>query len=244
MRSFLILLLIVVYLIVTLPVVLVLSLIRRKDEKKAERGARVCLCWVFKWINRLAGVHLTVKGLEKVPTDRPVLYISNHRSFFDIAVTYPNCALPTSYIAKSQVQNIPFFGTWGKLIRALFFDRDDIKASVKMILDGVARLKDDTSVYIFPEGTRNKAKEQLPLLPFRDGSFKLASKSGAPVIPVAITGTAEIWEAHKPWVHSGKVTVTYGDPIYIRDLSKEDQKNIGAYMKHVMEALLEQDLKN
>ncbi len=239
MRSLLIVLFIIIFLIVTLPVILILSLIRRKNEKKAERAAHACICFAFKVIGFLAGVKLTVNGLENVPDDKPVLYIANHRSFFDILVTYPLCKLPTSYVAKDEVKHIPFFGIWGTLMRVLFFDRHNAKASVKMILDGISRLKDDTSIFIFPEGTRNKNKEQKPVLEFHDGSFKMAAKSGAPVIPVAISHSVDVWEAHSPWVHSAKVSVTYGTPIYIKDLDRDAQKNIGAYMKNIIDDMLD-----
>ncbi len=231
MRSILIVIFIAVFVIVTLPVVLILSLVRRKNEKKAERAAHACICFAFKVIGFLAGVRLTVNGLENVPDDKPVLYIGNHRSFFDILVTYPLCKLPTTYVAKSEVQHIPFFGIWGVLIRAIFFDRNNAKDSVKMILDCTARLNDDTSVFIFPEGTRNKNEDQKQLLEFHNGSFKMAVKSGAPVIPVAISHSVDVWEAHSPWVRSTKVTVSYGKPVYIKELDRDTQKNIGSYMR-------------
>ena len=238
MRSVLIILYIVVFVIITLPVLPVLLLMRRKDEKRAERAAHFWMCWFMHAVAFLAGVKLTLKGLENVPKDEPVLYISNHRSFFDIVLTYPLCALPTSYVAKQDLKSIPFFGVWGRLMRCLFFDRDDIRASVKMIQDGVAYLKEDTSVYIFPEGTRNKNDEQLPLLPFHDGSFKMAARADRLVIPIAIKSTADIWEAHMPWVHKTAVTMTYGTPVRIKDLAPEDRKAIGSYMKNLLETML------
>ncbi len=237
MRSLLIIILILIYLIGTLPVLLVLHFVQKKNPKKAERIAHACLCFVLKGIAFLAGVKLDVTGLENVP-DVPVLYISNHRSFFDVVLTYPLCKLPTSYVAKADIKNIPLFGVWAKMINALLFDRDNMKDSLKMILNGISLLKDDTSVYIFPEGTRNKNESQIPLLEFHDGSFKMASKSGCPIVPVAISHTADVWEAHKPWVHATKVSLIYGKPIYFKELSPEDQKHPGAYMKNVIEEML------
>ncbi len=66
----------------------------------------------------------------------------------------------------------------------------------------------------------------------------MASKSGCPIVPVAISHTADVWEAHKPWVHATKVSLIYGKPIYFKDLSPEDQKHPGAYMKNVIEEML------
>lgn len=238
MRSFLIIALIILYVVATLPALLIFYLISRKDPKKAERGVHVCMSWLLKAITFIAGTDLIVRGLENVPEDKPVLYISNHSSYFDIIFTYPLCKLPTAYVAKSDLQKIPFFSIWGTLMRCLFFDRSDAKSSLQMIKDGMENLKTDTSVYIFPEGRRNKNKGGLPLNEFHDGSFKMAQRSGAPVIPVSIKTGSDVWEAHMPWVYKRTVTITYGKPVYIKDLSSDDQKHIGSYMQKLIERML------
>ena len=167
-----------------------------------------------------------------------MLYVGNHRSYFDIILTYKLCGRPTSYIAKADLLKIPFFGIWGKLMMVLFFDQNDIKASLKMILEGIDRLKNGKSVFIFPEGGRNREKDLTPLREFHDGSFRLSSKSGAPVIPVALVKTDEIWEAHFPWVRKADITITYGEPVYFNTLSAEDQKRPGKYFQSLLESML------
>jgi len=239
MRSILIIILLVVYVIVMLPALLIFWLIGRKNPKKAERAVHACLSWLFNAFRFIAGTELTVTGLENVPTDKPVLYIANHNSYFDIIYTYPRCILPTSYVSKDGILKIPLFSVWGRLMRCLFFDRSDIRQSVKMIQEATEYLKDDTSVFIFPEGTRNKTGQLVPLGEFHNGSFKPAQKSGAPIIPVAISGTADVWEAHMPWVHKTKVSIEYGKPVYYADLSADERKNIGSHIKGIVEGMLQ-----
>ncbi len=241
MRSILIIALIVVYVIATLPAILVFHIISKKNPKKAERGAHACMSWLLRSIAFIAGTKLVIKGFENVPTDKPVLYVSNHSSYFDIIFTYPRCALPTAYVAKSDLQHIPFFSIWGRLMRCLFFDRNDAKSSIKMIMDCTEDLKTDTSVYIFPEGMRNKTPGGLPLNKFHDGSFKPAQRSGAPIIPIAIKDAASVWEAHMPWVKKKTIYITYGDPIYYKDLAPEDRKHIGGYVQKIVEDMLTAD---
>ena len=238
MRSILIVLLIAAYIIVMLPALLIFYLIGKKDPKKAERYPPACMSRLLLATKALAGTTLIVKGLENVPDDRPVLYISNHTSYFDIILTYPLCKLPTAYVAKADLKKIPFFGIWGKLMRCLFFDRSDAKSSIQMIVDGTNNLKTDTSVYIYPEGKRNKSVSGLPLNEFHDGSFKMALRSGAPVIPVSIKTASSVWEAHMPWVRKSTVEITYGSPTYLKDLSREDQKRPGAFMQKQIEKML------
>jgi 1-acyl-sn-glycerol-3-phosphate acyltransferase len=111
----------------------------------------------------------------------------------------------------------PFLPNWMLLLNCLFMDRKDMKQSLKTILEAIAKVKGGVSMWIFPEGTRNRG-ELLDMLPFKEGSLKIAEKSKCPVVPVAITGTAELLEAHAPWVHPGDVTIRFGEPFRIADL--------------------------
>ena len=79
------------------------------------------------------------------------------------------------------------------------------------------------------------------MLPFKEGSLKIAEKSKCPVVPVAITGTAELLEAHAPWVHPGDVTIRFGEPFRIADLPEENRKFPGAYTRErILEMLREE----
>ena len=239
MRTVLALLWIVVYVIITIPAMIYLSFVHKKDPWKAEKTARFWMTLLFDGLIFLCGTKVTIEGLENVPKDRSVVYVGNHRSYFDIILTYKLSNRPTSYIAKSELQKIPFFGFWGKMMMVLFFDKKDMKASLKMILEGIDRLKNGVSVFIFPEGTRNRAPEVKPLTEFHNGSFRLASKSGAPVIPVALYKTDDIWEAHSPWAKKASVTIRFGQPVYFADLSPEDQKKPGDYFKNLVESMID-----
>ena len=76
------------------------------------------------------------------------------------------------------MEKIPFLSTWMKLVNCLFLDRDDMKQGLKMVLDGINKLKSGISICIFPEGTRNKGEDETELMPFKEGSLKMAEKSG------------------------------------------------------------------
>ena len=68
--------------------------------------------------------------------------------------------------------------------------------------------------------------------------MKIAEKSGCPVVPVAMVGTAEVFEKHMPFIRSSKVTVYYGKPFYIKELAPEDRKHSGAYTREVIRNML------
>lgn len=115
-------------------------------------------------------------GEENVPKDEPVLYIGNHRSYFDIIITYARCPGLTGYVAKSNMEKVPLLSIWMKRLHCLFINREDVKEALKTILAGIDNIKNGISMCIFPEGTRNKTDDLL--LPFKEGSFKMAEKTG------------------------------------------------------------------
>lgn len=123
------------------------------------------------------------------------------------------------------MEKVPLLSTWMKRLHCLFLDRNDLKQGLKTILTAIEKVKSGISICIFPEGTRNKNEDELDMLPFHEGSFKIAAKTNCPIIPMAISGSADIWENHFPRVKKTHVILEYGKPIYIDQLEKED-KNI------------------
>ncbi len=225
------------FLILAIPALLVEWIIGKfSPDLKSKRSLKI-VNGAFSLILWETGAKITVLGEENVPKDTPVLYVANHRSFFDILVTYVRVPRPTGYIAKKEMEKVPLLSTWMRYLHCLFMDRSDIKKGLQTILDGVDKLKNGISICIFPEGTRNEGEEGS-LLPFKEGSFKMASKSGCPIIPVALSNTASIWEAHFPTIKKANIVIEYGEPIIIKDLPKEQQKFIGAYCQGIIQEML------
>ena len=127
---------------------------------------------------------------------------------------------------------------WMKALYCLFLDREDMKAGLKTILQGIEYIKNGISICIFPEGTRNRQEEMLP---FKEGSLKMAEKTGCPIIPMAITNSAEIFENHLPFVRPCHVILEYGTPILPKELSKEDRKFLGAYTQKKIQEMLDKN---
>lgn len=91
---------------------------------------------------------------------------------------------------------------------------------------------------IFPEGTRNKSEDPADLMEFHEGSLKIAEKSGCPVIPVAITGTDDVFERHIPWIRKSHVIIEYGEPIYLKGLPLDKKKFPGAYTREIISEMI------
>ena len=239
-RLILVVLAIVLYLIFSIPVLGILWLMSKKDSRGAQWIHLKGVKWIFRVIMGLTGVTFEVQGLENIPEDRAVLYVGNHRSYFDIVVGYMTVPGLTGFVAKKEMLAIPLLRTWMRRVNCLFLDRDNIKEGLKTILEGIEKVKNGVSIWIFPEGTRNGSQDITELMDFHEGSLKIAQKSGCPVIPVAITGTAEILEQHFPLLKPSHVVIRYGEPIYIKELPAAERKFPGAYTRNVIISMLKE----
>lgn len=240
-RFILVLTFLALFVIFTQPILFILWLLRKKFPYPSDMATLRLVQWAFRVVLFITGSSVTVIGEENVPKDIPVLYIGNHRSYFDIIITYARCPRPTGYVSKDFLQKVPFLSIWMKRLHCLFLNRDDIKQGLKMILTGVEKIQQGISMCIFPEGTRGKSESELEMAPFKEGSFKMAQKTGCPIIPMAITGSAHIWESQYPRMKPAHVTLQYGAPIYPKELSKEEQRHLGQYAQgKVLEMLKEQ----
>lgn len=232
-RFIIVVIFLVTFLILSIPVFFIEWLIGKVNRKTRDVSSLRIVQWGFKCILKVTGVETVVIGQENIP-DEAVLYIGNHRSFFDILLTYSRCPGLTGYVAKKEMEKIPLLSTWMKYLYCLFLDRENIKEGLKTILQAIDYIKEGISICIFPEGTRNKG-EELSMMDFKDGAFKIATKTNCAIIPVSMNNTAEIFENHFPKIKKTKVIIEYGKPIYPNELDKEDKKHIGDYVQNIIQ---------
>ena len=240
-RFLVIVIFLVTFLILSIPVFFMEWVIGKFNRKTRDNSSLRIVQWGFKSILKVTGVETVVIGQENIP-DEAVLYIANHRSFFDILLTYSRCPRLTGYIAKKGMENIPLLSTWMKYLYCLFLDRENIKEGLKTILQAIEYVKQGISICIFPEGTRNKG-EELSMLPFKDGAFKIATKTNCAIIPISMNNTAEIFENHFPKVKKTRVIIEYGKPIYPNDLDKETKKHIGDYVQNIIQTTINKNVE-
>ena len=231
-RTILAVLFVAVFLIISLPVQLVLLIIGKFNPMAKKRASLAIVGWAFNVVSFISGVKRTVIGEENVPKDQAVLYVGNHRSIFDIVLCYPRVPNPTGFISKKEVLKVPLLNIWMIYLDCLFLDRSDIRKGLEMVLTAIDKVKNGISIFIYPEGTRNKTND--PLGEFHKGSFKIAQKTGCPIVPVVVNRTDDILEKHSPFIRSAQVTIEYCKPIILKELDKEDQRNIDQYIKNVM----------
>ena len=222
----------VLFLILSLPLVLIALIIQLFSPMARAKYSQVIIGAAFRVVTFLAGTRIVVNGRENIP-DGAVLYTPNHRSIFDIIITYPLCKGQTGYVAKKETKKFPIFSWWMSLMNCQFLDRKDLRSGLKMINKCIELVKKGTSICIFPEGTRNKGTD--PLLEFHSGSFKIAEKTGCPVVPVCITNSNKVFEDQLPKIKRTTVYVEYLPAIDTANLTKEEKKELSDRIRGELE---------
>lgn len=176
-------------------------------------------------ILHITGVQLLVEGLDNIPKDTACVFVGNHRSYYDIPILLTALDAPHGILAKEELEKIPLLNRWMKLLGCVFVKRDDIRASVKALNDATAIVESGRSFVIFPEGTRYKGEEG-GAGEFKAGAFRIAIKTGVPVVPVAISGARGLFEGHGLRATPGDIRVRILPAIQTAGMSKAEQKQL------------------
>lgn len=223
-------------------------LTRRTRKKIAEFDAKGETLEKYQYIHEISrdwaqgfvdfcGVKINVTGLENVPKEGPVLFVSNHQGNFDIPILMTCIDKPKGFIAKKELENIPTISEWMRFMGCIFMDRSNLRKSAEAIIEGVRILKKGQSLVIFPEGTRSKGG---PIKEFKAGSFKLATKAKVPIIPITISGSYKILEGKKFEVQSADVDVFIHPLIETKGLSKEEESKLHTKVENIIKEKLEE----
>lgn len=207
-----------------------------KEGKIEERDEYIYKCTrrIINIFLKDAGVELNVCGLENIP-DGPVLFVCNHQSNMDIPVIMYSIDRPKGFIAKKELEKMPILKDWMIFVKAIFIDRDHPKKAMAGILQGIKQLKEGYSMVVFPEGTRSRCSKMGE---FKSGSFKLATKSKVPIVPLTIDGTYKIMEGNHYFIKPGKVNLYIHKPIYTNNLSKEDMLELPHKVENIVRSKL------
>lgn len=235
MKNIFVALFLLVFFIISIPLYLIETIIGKINPHWKVKSSQAIVVTAFKLILLGCGVKKTVIGLENIPKDEAVLYVSNHRSYFDILIGYTTVPTLTGFVAKKEMEKIPFISVWMRYLNCLFLDRDNIREGLKTVMEGIDLIQKGYSVFIAPEGTRSQEKEMLP---FKEGSLKMAEKTGCAIIPVSMNNTDNLFETHKPWISKGHVVIEFGKPIYPKQLDAEKRKFIGSYVQNIIKETL------
>ena len=229
----------VLTMVVNFFVSLVLWMLTGLFDRKGVILHRFACFWssLYTWFNPF--LKLRIEGRDKLEKGRTYVLCSNHRSIMDIVILY-RLFFHYKWVSKKEIFNVPFLGWNMYLNRYVYLDRNKPSSQIQMLKDSEEHLRQGSSIMIFPEGTRSKDGRTMGK--FRDGAFLLAKKTGCDIVPIAVTGTEEVFTRDIIYrkIYSMKITIL--DPIP-SDWS-DSVKELGRETKRRIEEVLEKEEKN
>ncbi|UCZ54046.1 1-acyl-sn-glycerol-3-phosphate acyltransferase [Bacillus shivajii] len=225
------------YLIYSLPNLWKAERLKKQGDTKAYQNHvdAITTKWA-KSLIRVAGGNVHVKGKEKIPKDETLLIVCNHVGNFDIPVLLGHLGVKISFISKVEVKKIPIVRSWMKHMNCVFMNRKNKREAIQAIIDGARNLQNGQHVVIFPEGTRSKGGD---VKRFKKGSFKLATKSKATILPVTMEGTHQMMEGNRNFIRPADVFVTISDPIRVHQ--EHDEMDL-QQLAHIVQEQVESKL--
>ena len=196
----------------------ILSLAAKDKENIFNTTERVFSRIAFK----LLGMKIEIQGLENIPKNEPVIFISNHQSMMDIKLSLACIPTNISFISKDTIFRVPILGAYMKASGHIPIQRGEDRKAYETLLTAVKKLTAKKSLVVFPEGTRS---EDGQLGAFKRGISLIILKSGRRVVPVAICGSNQFMPKRGWLSHPEKryVKMHFGKPLSF-DNSRTDRE--------------------
>lgn len=182
-----------------------------------------------------SGVRYRIAGPHRPARRAAYIYVSNHTSFLDVPAL--PLFIPGQFrpLGKKELLKIPVLG-WIVGTVCVIVDRSDTNSRNRSIMTLKQLIKRGVSVLIFPEGSMNRTEK--PLRPFYDGAFRIAIETQTPVLPMVVINAGNLFRPGTAYVKPGVVTVKFGKPIAIDNLTAQDVPLLKQQTCETMEALL------
>ncbi|MBA53769.1 MAG: 1-acyl-sn-glycerol-3-phosphate acyltransferase [Pseudomonadales bacterium] len=171
-------------------------------------------------INALGSLsRVKVRGRENVNPTQSYVIVANHRSHFDILAVYGWLGIDFRWVMKQELRKVPALGIACEKLGHVFVDRSNPQKAKDSIERAKDEIRDGTSIFFFPEGTRTDRRQMLP---FKRGAFKLAKELDLPILPITINGSGKILPTKTLNLIPGTVELVIHEPIASTDLDEQE----------------------
>ncbi len=201
------------------------------DDKKIHRFAARPWAKIILWASR---VKINVIGRDTLDIDSPHIFMVNHQSYFDIFALLAGIPGDFKFILKQELMKVPLLGPGMKMAGYIGIDRRDPRKAITSVNKAAEKIRNGTSVLIFPEGTRNA--DGL-VQPFKKGGFHLAFKSGIDIIPISIINSYQIAPKNGKKIYSGTIVMKIAKPVSTKKYYKKDIEKL---MKNIRDIIISQ----
>ena len=184
-------------------------------------------------------ISLQTHGIENIPAEGGFMFYANHQGLFDVLAIAATCDMPIGAVLKQEIYNVPFIHQVAVCTKSFAMDRSDVRQSLTVIQSVIEEVKSGRNYLIFPEGTRSKAGNEM--LPFHHGSFRCATKTKCPVIPIALIDSFKVLDqkGSKPVT----VQIHYLDPILYEEYMDMKTTELAALVQSRIEACIRENIQ-
>lgn len=183
-------------------------------------------------------IDLQITGLENIPAENGFMMYANHQGMFDVLAIAATCENPMGAVLKKELYDIPFLHQIAVCTKSFAMDREDIRQSLTVIQNVTEEVKNGRNYLIFPEGTRSKQGNQM--LEFHGGSFRCATKSKCPIVPIALVDSYKVLDQKG----SAPVTVQlhYLKPIPYEEYAGMKPAEVAALVKQRIQEKIDESI--
>lgn len=184
-----------------------------------------------------SAVPVFAHDMGRVDWRSPQVLVSNHVSFYDVFALAGIVPAPFAFVAKKELERIPFFGTAWKAAGHISIDRSDRASALQSLRRAAQSIRAQRStVIIFPEGTRSTTGDMLP---FKKGAFTLALEAGVPVVPAIVRGSADIQRPGSFRIRPQPIHVHFGAPLLPAEYAEGGIESLMRAVRGRMEEMLD-----
>ena len=188
--------------------------------------------------NKGGNVEIKAFGKEHIPEENGFILFPNHQGMYDMLAIIDVCDYPMSVVAKKEVQNVPLLKHVFRVVKALFIDREDVRQSMKIIVEVTKEVQKGRNYTIFPEGTRSKNGNVVG--EFKGGSFKSATKAKCPIVPVALIDSFKPFDTNS--IKPVTVQVHFLPPLYYEEYKDMNTTEIAEEVRKRIVETIEREL--
>ncbi|MBI1749792.1 MAG: 1-acyl-sn-glycerol-3-phosphate acyltransferase [Acidobacteria bacterium] len=205
------------YILVMGPPLILHCILTRSPEllfRMSVAGARFALV--------ICGIKVAVEGLENIPAG-VCIFVANHTSNADPPAVVGAIPRRVALLGKKEVFRVPILGTVLRLAGFVPVDRANRESAIASVDEALENLKGGVSYLVFPEGTRSPDGR---LRPFKKGSFVMAIRAQAPIVPVSVIGAHKVMLKGELAAHPGSVTVKFHPPVEVTGYTIEQRDEL------------------
>jgi 1-acyl-sn-glycerol-3-phosphate acyltransferase len=200
-----------------------------------KKYAMPCIWFNYRYVGRfllfMFFVRLKVYGKEHIDPKKTFVIVANHAAQLDIVAGAASTPQPARFLAKSEILKVPFFGYMTKML-AIVVERGKRESREKSFRYMVEALRRGESIFIYPEGTRNRT--DLPLKEFKDGAFRVAIMAQMPIAVQTLVGTKRLNNPNGIQLFPGTVKVYWSEPIETKGMTMNDLSRLKEMVRHEM----------